>query len=410
MTKKELLESLQRERERILQDHNDSSGLHGQAIQTLKEKLEESEGVIERERNHFKMIQDDMTNRSSKMEEEHKEMLNNLREAQQQVATERTRASVFCNQLKASRTTLESMKRELTDYKQKAQKILQSKEKLIANLKDASFNGDGDVANSVVITMNAELEQIKQERDMLKEELQQSNGTLEQLRREMQDVESQMHSELELANEQTRHLEEQIRLEMKLKDDSVQDNSHLNEELQYYKEEVNRQKQLYQSRLSDRDKEIEKLQKQLTMKVMNNSQTELESRLHALTESLIQKQTIVEALSTEKSSLVLQLERLEQQMKDFQSYACRGSAHSVSVVEDSNIKSRIPDFLLESPFDGRVTRRVKRAYSTLDSFSVQLGLFSRRYPMVRVMVLLYMIFLHMLVVVTLFTRTSDLPR
>lgn len=41
------------------------------------------------------------------------------------------------------------------------------------------------------------------------------------------------------------------------------------------------------------------------------SQDELESRLHALTENLIQKQTVVEALSTEKNSLVLQLERLE---------------------------------------------------------------------------------------------------
>jgi hypothetical protein len=33
--------------------------------------------------------------------------------------------------------------------------------------------------------------------------------------------------------------------------------------------------------------------------------------VRALTENLIQKQTVIEALSTEKSSLVLQLERLE---------------------------------------------------------------------------------------------------
>ena len=51
---------------------------------------------------------------------------------------------------------------------------------------------------------------------------------------------------------------------------------------------------------------------QLTTKSLStSSQTELENRLHSLTESLIQKQTIVEGLSTEKNSLVLQLERLE---------------------------------------------------------------------------------------------------
>lgn len=41
------------------------------------------------------------------------------------------------------------------------------------------------------------------------------------------------------------------------------------------------------------------------------NESELESRLHQLTEALIQKQTLVETLSTEKSSLLLQLERSE---------------------------------------------------------------------------------------------------
>ena len=50
----------------------------------------------------------------------------------------------------------------------------------------------------------------------------------------------------------------------------------------------------------------------LTTKAVNaSSQEELENRLHALTETLIQKQAMIEALSTEKSSLGLQLERVE---------------------------------------------------------------------------------------------------
>lgn len=43
----------------------------------------------------------------------------------------------------------------------------------------------------------------------------------------------------------------------------------------------------------------------------NNSQQELENRLHALTESLIQKQTAIESLHTERNSLTVQLERME---------------------------------------------------------------------------------------------------
>lgn len=40
--------------------------------------------------------------------------------------------------------------------------------------------------------------------------------------------------------------------------------------------------------------------------------------MHQLTETLIQKQTMLEALGTEKNSLVFQLERLEQQLKSLQ--------------------------------------------------------------------------------------------
>ena len=49
----------------------------------------------------------------------------------------------------------------------------------------------------------------------------------------------------------------------------------------------------------------------MTKSLSSSSQEELEGRLHSLTESLIQKQTTLEALSTEKNSLVLQLERIE---------------------------------------------------------------------------------------------------
>jgi len=43
----------------------------------------------------------------------------------------------------------------------------------------------------------------------------------------------------------------------------------------------------------------------------SSTENELESRVRSLTESLIQKQTMLEALSTDKHSLSLQLERLE---------------------------------------------------------------------------------------------------
>lgn len=93
------------------------------------------------------------------------------------------------------------------------------------------------------------------------------------------------------------------------------------QEIGFLREELRRTKDGLQQRVAERDAELEKLRKQITTKSMSTtSEAELEARLHALTESLIQKQTLVEALSTEKNSLSLQLERLERQLKETQSY------------------------------------------------------------------------------------------
>lgn len=73
---------------------------------------------------------------------------------------------------------------------------------------------------------------------------------------------------------------------------------------------------------------------QLTNKTLSSSsQTELENRLHQLTETLIQKQTMLEALGTEKSSLVFQLERMEQQLKNAQGGQSGGPAINMSGLE-----------------------------------------------------------------------------
>ncbi|ESO05396.1 hypothetical protein HELRODRAFT_171791 [Helobdella robusta] len=111
----------------------------------------------------------------------------------------------------------------------------------------------------------------------------------------------------------------------------------------------------------------------MTTKSLNaTSQEELENRLHHLTESLIQKQTAVESLSTEKNSLLLQLERLEKQCREAESSAIRGSSAAVHMnnsTDDEDVRARFPSFMKESPFDGKVTRKVKMAANTIDRFS-----------------------------------------
>ena len=85
-------------------------------------------------------------------------------------------------QMKSTKSQVDLAKQELIDYKDKATRILQSKDKLIASLKEGSTTGT--LAESAV--SSAELESAKQEIAMLKEEIQHNRMTIENLRADIQ--------------------------------------------------------------------------------------------------------------------------------------------------------------------------------------------------------------------------------
>ena len=57
--------------------------------------------------------------------------------------------------------------------------------------------------------------------------------------------------------------------------------------------------------------------------------------------------------------------------------------------EDRN--SGLHAMMQESPFDTKVARGVKRAYSSLDKLSWRIGATLRRYPIARIFVIAYMV-------------------
>lgn len=47
--------------------------------------------------------------------------------------------------------------------------------------------------------------------------------------------------------------------------------------------------------------------------------------------------------------------------------------------------------MTENPFDGQVTRKVKHVYNSIDTLSIRLGVFLRRYPAARILIIIYMV-------------------
>lgn len=73
--------------------------------------------------------------------------------------------------------------------------------------------------------------------------------------------------------------------------------------------------------------------------------------------------------------------------------------------DTDDAKAQLPIFMQENPFDTRVARRVKRAYSSLDSAGVRIGVLLRRYPLIRIFVVFYIVVLHIWVMFVLVAGT-----
>lgn len=85
---------------------------------------------------------------------------------------------------------------------------------------------------------------------------------------------------------------------------------------------MRRQQLALQSKLHEKDAEIVRLTNQVVNKTLATvTESELESRIRALTENLIQKQMIIENLQTERHSLSLQLERVSVSVEKFYFFA-----------------------------------------------------------------------------------------
>lgn len=397
------------ENDRILQDHSMSTGVQSYALETLQEKIQGAEDSLRRELDNFSKQEAELKQKLLELESDKQNLLVEVSNLQKNLSREKASSGDTANQLKSARSQMENAKQELVHYKEKATRILQSKDRLIATLKEGSLNNvDGSGASEPIIH-SSEMDSLRQERDILREDYHSSQIALENLRAEISDLESQMQQDNESMKEQMRLLEDQMELEKRRREDAESENNKQKQELKFIHEDILKQKSAFQMRLQDREAEIQRLRSQLTTKSLNmTSQEELENRLHTLTESLIQKQMALESLSTEKNSLLLQLERTEKQYREAESSALRSSSTTVHFNNsDDDVRPRFSTFMKESPLDGNVTRKVKMAANTIDRFSISLGIFLRRYPIARVFVIIYMILLHLWVMVVLLTYQPE---
>lgn len=414
------MDDLRREYDLLLREKHEASSNLNQDIESLSKRLRELESELCQEKENSNTAQVESLNQMATLENNNRVLLDEMSALQRDLRSEKTKRKEVERQLAQIKTSHEAILSEFEEYKVKANNILQSKENLIKALQRKSNEGDEGIAdtNDFQIDFEESNKQtliLQNQCDQLVNEVQELRGKNESLKEELKRVKEHEVRDVEF---KLSTLNEELDEVRRHKTDLEEEHRHLQDEMRQMRDDFERTKCSLQERISDRDKEVDKLRKQLVAKRSassnENSVQELQMRIQSLTDNLLQKQTVIEQLSSEKQSLGLQLERSEARFRTVMDEMSLGNGArsplpgsvAIGMVNSMSASTLVNRGgyrpLTESPYDGEVTKRVKRVYSQFDSLSIRMGQFLRVYPAARGFFLLYILVLHIWVFLILF--------
>lgn len=144
------LNSTKTEHEQLKSSQGLTNSAQQSAIDIIEDKLEECEEKLKNERERILALENKLANQDQTHVSEISGLTVNIKELDANLKQEKRKIGTLNNSNKQLKTQLETTKQELEDYKNKAQRILQSKERLIANLKTNGVGGgSGELETSV---------------------------------------------------------------------------------------------------------------------------------------------------------------------------------------------------------------------------------------------------------------------
>ncbi|XP_051174592.1 golgin-84 [Leptopilina boulardi] len=355
-----------------------------------------NDNLMRKKQIQFQKNVDDKKGLIDKQQTDYQKEINALNDKLQSFRIERIQFSKTITELQSNldrnRSELNLTRSELEQHRARALKTLQEKEKLITELR-GNANSGLDEASTM------ELNQLRQEREVLREENQQVCEQLRLSREELIAADLKLENFRQKIIEISKQAQETIATERRRRLDAEDDARQHTEEARALKEQFILQENSTSLKLRKQEAEISRIRSQLSAALTPSS--EVESRLATLTQTLVLKQQALESLTTERNALRLQLEKIEMEYRNSR----KTLLYSSNDTDDA--KAQVPSFLMETPFDTSVTRRVKRAYSSLDAISIRTGVFLRRYPLARILILIYMGLLQLWVIIVLFSQSPE---
>uniref|UniRef100_A0A8R1TXG2 Golgin-84 n=1 Tax=Onchocerca volvulus TaxID=6282 RepID=A0A8R1TXG2_ONCVO len=367
-------------------------------LKLMKRKLEAEDDGIANDRSSLKKLQREHNREKEEFEKREQDYVKRLESANNENSEtekelQRLRAKILememneqnlVEEIRLAKYNLKANKHEFDEYKQRAQKILSAKENLLTSLKENSSGSDG-VANSV------ELEELRCEFDLLKDDLQQSQFVIYNLKGDIQELENRLHDEQRVSGVQRENLLKQIHHHLSQTNQYKEQMERIQLEYDLLKAEMHRQEEAVERKLAEKDIELTKLMEE--KKASKRYEIgEMEQKILFLSEKLISKQAVIERIESEKRSLELRLERAEHTCKNTETSSIKTVAIEMRG-NGVNTNDQSYSLFTVSHSDNMFIRTAKFAFYIFDHVGLRLAIFMRN-PMFRFIFFMYCILLH----------------
>jgi chromosome segregation ATPase len=129
-------EHLQHQCARILQDHTDSSGIQSQAFDSLQLRITQLEYEVQQRLNENERLIEEKHLFEKRSNDERQQLIEQLKLTEKRLTDERLQIHEQQQQTKHAKNLIHQLEQDMNEYKAKAQRILQTKDKLIVKLKE----------------------------------------------------------------------------------------------------------------------------------------------------------------------------------------------------------------------------------------------------------------------------------
>uniref|UniRef100_A0A1I7UKJ8 Golgin-84 n=1 Tax=Caenorhabditis tropicalis TaxID=1561998 RepID=A0A1I7UKJ8_9PELO len=296
-------------------------------------------------------------------------------------------------QLRLAKFNLNENKKEFDEYKNKAQKILSAKEKLVESLK--SEQGIGSSERPVHL-LQAEVEEIRVERDLTKADLESAQLQVYTLRSDMEELEAQIRDlQSQLSEQKRTHLEERQSWDSTI--------GLLNEKVEcsrieheFTKQEMKRLGDQHNSKMTEKDNEYRRIIGEMRARIRDEQSRQEDDGTAQLSDMLLAKQQQLEDVMRTNQVLNVRLERLQK---------ASNRDTTIPIDQNSSPMHTSSSHPLLSNINHSSTRN---ALQTVDSTAFKLLSMLRSHPSARLFFVLYFIMMHLWAFFIVLTYTPEI--